>query len=211
MNVDIENTMKQCATSPDYQQIQPHEKTIPYVIPCKPWEVVGADTFSINNNMPLCIVDYNTKFPIIKKADGLSAEDLFSAAKIVFAEFGLPKKIISDTVINFVSDGIKQLCKQLNIDQAIISSYHHQSNGQVEECIKIVNCFIRKCFDNNNGTDLALLQVRSVPISTGLISSATLLFNRQIGALLPKMKREPINIYGNNEYYNALKHVKIIM
>ena len=63
MNEDIENTMKQCATCPDYQQTQPHEKTILYELPCTPWEVVGADIFSLNNNILLYIVDYYNKFP----------------------------------------------------------------------------------------------------------------------------------------------------
>ena len=53
-----QNTIKQCATFLEYQQSQAHKKTIPYDIPCKPWEVVGADIFSINNNTLLCIVDY---------------------------------------------------------------------------------------------------------------------------------------------------------
>ena len=39
--------------------------------------------------------------PFVKKADGLSANDLIRAAKIVFAEFGLPKKIVSDTGLIF--------------------------------------------------------------------------------------------------------------
>ena len=57
MNVDIKNTMKQCATCQDYQQTQLHEKTVLYDIPCKPWEVVGTNIFSINNNNTLlCIV-----------------------------------------------------------------------------------------------------------------------------------------------------------
>ena len=43
-----------------------------YDMPCKPWEVVGADIFSVKNNMLLCVVDYYTKLPIIKKAGGLS-------------------------------------------------------------------------------------------------------------------------------------------
>ena len=45
MNADINNTVKQCATCLEYQQIQPHEKTLPYDIPCKSWEMVGVYVF----------------------------------------------------------------------------------------------------------------------------------------------------------------------
>ena len=38
------------------------------------------------------MVDYCSKFLIVKKADSLAADDLVKVAKIVFIEFGLPKK-----------------------------------------------------------------------------------------------------------------------
>ena len=46
-------------------------------LPCKTWEVGGADTLSVNNNMLLCIVDYYSKFPIVKNIDAFSANELF--------------------------------------------------------------------------------------------------------------------------------------
>ena len=39
----------------------------------------------------LCIVDYYSKFLVIKKVDSLSDKDLIQAAKVVFDEFDLPK------------------------------------------------------------------------------------------------------------------------
>ena len=53
INVKIKNTVKQCPTYMEYMQIQLHENTIPYKIPCKPWEVIGADIFFIKNNILL--------------------------------------------------------------------------------------------------------------------------------------------------------------
>ena len=38
----------------------------------------------------------------MKKADGLSADELIKATKIVFAEFGFPKRIVSDADPNFI-------------------------------------------------------------------------------------------------------------
>ena len=43
----------------------------------------------------------------MKKVDGLSADDLMKASNIVLEEFGLPKKIVSDASVNFVSDHFK--------------------------------------------------------------------------------------------------------
>ena len=76
----------------------------------KPWEVVGAYILTL-----LCIVDYFTKFPFVKKTSDLSAESLIKSVKIVFEEVGLPEKIVLDTGTNFKSDKFRQFCRQLNI------------------------------------------------------------------------------------------------
>ena len=127
----------------EYQQTQPYEKAIPYVMPLKPYKVVGANIFTIKNNILLCILEYYNEFPVVKKAEGLSADNLIRVAKIVFAKFWLPKKIVSDADTNLTSDKLRQFCRQLNTEQAITSSYHHQSYGQVEACIKFMKCTIK--------------------------------------------------------------------
>ena len=64
MNANIENTVKQCATCPEYKQMKPQERMLPYEIQCRPWKVFGAYISMVKNNMHLCIVDYYNKFPI---------------------------------------------------------------------------------------------------------------------------------------------------
>ena len=100
--------------------------------------------FHYNNKNYLCIVDYSSKFPIVKRLEGMSAENLTNAVKIIFVEYGIPQKIISDAGTNFVSDRFQKFYKAINVEQATSSAYHHQSNGQVEACIK----FIKQTFKN---------------------------------------------------------------
>ena len=90
MNADIKIYIKQCATCLEFQQMQPKEKSIHHNISLRPWEVVGADIFHFNNKNYLCLVDYNSKFPVIKRLEGLSAENLINTIKIIFAEYGIP-------------------------------------------------------------------------------------------------------------------------
>ena len=104
INADIKKYIKQCAKCLEFQQTQPKEKSIHHDIPLRPWEVVGADVLHFNNKNYLCVVDYNSKFPIIKRLEGLSAENLINTRKIIFAEYGIPQKIMSDAGTNFVSD-----------------------------------------------------------------------------------------------------------
>ena len=53
------------------------------------------------------IVDYHSKFPVVKKMDNLSADSLISVFKIVIAEYGIPKRIITDAGGNSMSEKFK--------------------------------------------------------------------------------------------------------
>ena len=61
----------------------------------------------------------------------------------MFAEFGLPRKMVSSTGMNFLSDKFKLFSRYVNNEQAITLLCHHQSNRQVESYIKFVKHIIR--------------------------------------------------------------------
>ena len=93
MNANIECTVKQYTMCLEYQQTQPKEKALHFEIPCRQWEVVGAHIFMIYGKTLLCIVDYYSKFPIVKKVNSLSADNLVQMAKLIFAEYGFQRKL----------------------------------------------------------------------------------------------------------------------
>ena len=45
--------------------------------------------FTLNNKHFLCIVDYHSKFPVIKKSENASADSLILMCKRICAEYGL--------------------------------------------------------------------------------------------------------------------------
>ena len=92
------------------------------------------DMCTLNNKNFLCSIDFHGKFTTVKKAEDMSADSLILACKVMFSACGLPKKIMSDVGDNFISDKFKQFCKNMNIEHATSSSYHHQNNGQVGVC-----------------------------------------------------------------------------
>ena len=102
INADIEKYIKNCATCLKFQQTQPKEKIIHHDIPLRPWEVLSTDVFHFNNKNYLCIVDYHSKFPVVKRLEGLSAESLITTIKVIFADYGIPQKLMSDAGTNFV-------------------------------------------------------------------------------------------------------------
>ena len=49
INNDIENHVINYSTCLEFQQTQPKEKTVHHDIPLRPWDVIGADVFWLNN------------------------------------------------------------------------------------------------------------------------------------------------------------------
>ena len=92
INTDIENYIKHSAMCLEFQQMQPKEKIIHHNIPLRPWNIVSADVFHFNNKNYLCIVDYHSKFPVIKRVERLLAKSLVNTVKTIFAKYGIPQK-----------------------------------------------------------------------------------------------------------------------
>ena len=151
-----------------------------------------ADAFDFNNKNYLCIIDYHSKFPVIKRLEGLTAESLITTTKVIFAKYGISPKQMSDTGTNFISDKFQQFCKSINVKQVILLVYHHQSNGQVEAYIKFVKHTFKKCANSSGDTNMALLQICTTLLGQGLLSLATLLFNRQVHGIMPVLDHKPM-------------------
>ena len=100
--------------------------------------MIKADTFTWKNIYFLCIVDYHCRFPIVKRAEDMSAESLLVACKVIFSKYRVLSSIMSDEGSNFISDKFRQFCKSMNIEQVASSFYHHQTNSLVEACIKLM-------------------------------------------------------------------------
>ena len=111
---------------------------------------------------------------------------------------------MSDPSGSFISDKFKIFCKCLNIVQSFSPSYHHQSNGQVEVCVKFVKCTLKKCFDTNADPHIALLQIQMTPLGPGLPRLSTLLFNHPIKGIMPIISRPLVGINNDEGHHEAL-------
>ena len=92
---------------------------------------------------------------------------------------------MSDADTNFVADRFWQFCKSSNVEQAISSAYHHQSNGPAKACIKFIKHTSKKCADSGRDINMSLLQIHMMPLGQGLQSPTTLMFSRQVCGIMP--------------------------
>ena len=85
----------------------------------------------IRNKISLCIVDYYSKFHIVMKVASLAVDNLVYMAKMILADFCLPKKIVSDVLYEL---HYQQMFQQYHRDiitqlSKIVSPTTGQTNG----------------------------------------------------------------------------------
>ena len=80
---------------------------------------VGTDLLTLSNNHFTCVVDYHSKFSIIKQTKEISADNLIITFKIIFAEYGLPSILMLDAGTNFISEKFQDFCWHLDIHHVV--------------------------------------------------------------------------------------------
>ena len=76
MNKDIEHLIDQCKACQEYQNSQQAESLKQHNIPQRPWSVLCTDLFEIKGQHFLIVVDYYSKFPIVKQIDKKNKIDM---------------------------------------------------------------------------------------------------------------------------------------
>ena len=80
-------------------------------VPIIPWTKLGSDLFSLNGNNYLLIVDYTSRFPIVKKLKAQTRKAVTDMYHSIMSEYGWPDTVVSDNGPCFVSQEFKDLLK----------------------------------------------------------------------------------------------------
>ena len=75
------------------------------------WHTVVADLFEIKNSKYLLLVDYYSRFPVLRKLGNTMSKVLVQEMKAVFAELGVPNVIVSDGGQQYTSEEFKDFMK----------------------------------------------------------------------------------------------------
>ena len=105
--------------------------------------------------------------------------------KDVFSNFGIPEIIISDNGPCYKSQEFNDFCAKFDIVHQTGASYNHQANSIAERAIQTIKHLMIK---NQNDMWLALLILKSTPISGIDRSLAELLCNRKFRTNIPSIK-----------------------
>ena len=182
--------MVQCC--PQCQQHQPAPPKLPILqpeLPTRPWEKLGTDIFEYQGKRYLMIVDYFSRFIIVKHIHDLRAETVSNVFLEVLTEYGLPSIIMADCGTQYTSELFKKKCSDSGIQLIFSSPYHHQSNSVAERSIGTVKSLWKKAGENGTAKNTAIWMYRITPIDSSTPSPYELLFGRKPRNLLPSSNK----------------------
>ena len=185
INVDIEHLVRNCESCQTHQPKQQAEPTIHHEIPPIPWTKLGSDLFQVGNRHFLLIVDYFTKFPIVRELTNTSSAEVAKEFRYLCGILGRPSIIISDNGPQYTGASFKRFISEWDINHTTSSPHYPQSNGLAERTVGTVKHIIIKCIESKTDIDIALLHLRATPIDCKTSSPGELLHKRQIQTPLP--------------------------
>ena len=147
--------------------------------------MVVTDLFKTKNSKYLLLVDYYSRFPVLRKLGNTTSKVLVQEMKAVFAELGVSNVIVSDGGPQYTSEEFKDFMKQWQIEHRVSSPRNPQSNSMAERCVQTMKASLIKTMEEGEDVDLALLTHKVTSLSHRLPSPTELLNSRKYKTLLP--------------------------
>ena len=102
-----------------YSRHQPTPSKLPIMqpdMPTGPWEKIGTDIFEYDNEKHLMIVDFFSRYFVLKKLPDIKAQTVSSKFTEALIEFGMPTTIMADFGTQYTSEEFKKKCRNMNIN-----------------------------------------------------------------------------------------------
>ena len=145
-----------------------------------PWHTLGTDLFYHRKQDYLVLVDYFSKFLIVKKLPNSTSGAVVKELSITFSEYGISFIIWSDNGPCYSSQEFKTLVQDLQVTHCTSSPHYPQFNGMVESMAKISKNLIEKAIQSDKPWHSFIQEYRITLLSSTISSPAEILFGRQI-------------------------------
>ena len=187
---DIKQLVKDFDTCNKYQTEQPKLPLMQPDLPTRPWERLGTDIFEFKGPKYLMIVDYYSRFLVIRLLSDISAETICNHFTSVLAEYGLPSIIFADFGTQYISQKFKDNCAKSGDTITFSSPYHHQANSLAERAVGTCKSLWKKAVESSRCPYTALWMYRVTPLDNHLPSPYELLYGRKPKTLMPSSKKD---------------------
>ena len=160
-------------------------------VPVTPWTKLASDLFTFDNQNYLLIVDYMSRFPVIRKLSSMTSQHVTEHIKAIFSEYGAPQAIVTDNGPCYSGEYFKESMQNMGIQHITTSPHYHQANGLAEGYVRIIKSLLQKAKESGDDPHAVIAIYRTTPLSDGLPSPFQLLHNRKPPSDLPQIQRRP--------------------
>ena len=182
INADIEALIKSCKMCQEYGHRNNKDLVLARELPMVPWTLVEMDLFMHNDHSYLLVVDVTSRFPVVRNLTRETTKAIVTSLKNVYADFGLPKRVLSDNGLCFKAREFHEFHKKLGVMVEHCSAYNHQSVGSAERMVQTMKQILSK---NDNDAWLAMLIYKATVIPGIYKSPSEILCGRKFRTNLP--------------------------
>ena len=105
-------------------------------VPPVPWSKVATDIFHYESCSYLLVVDFTSRFPIVREVKSMSAQHIAEHFRLIFSEYGWPDTLVSDNGPCYVAETFTSLMKEYAVNHITSSPHYPQSNRLAEKFFK---------------------------------------------------------------------------
>ncbi|GKF40022.1 reverse transcriptase domain-containing protein, partial [Tanacetum coccineum] len=121
---------------------------------CEIFDVWGIDFMgpfpSLHGNKYILVaVDYLSKWVEAKALPTNDARVVVKFLKSLFARFGTPRAIISDSGTHFCNDQLAKVISKYGVTHSLATAYHPQTSGQMEVSNRGLKCILERTVGEN--------------------------------------------------------------
>ena len=207
---EITQMVKDCGLCNKYLSAQAKLPILQPDLPTRPWEKLGTDIFEFQGSKYLMVVDYFSRFPIVRPLNNISADSVCAQLTNILAEYGLPSSIVADFGTQYTSAKFKEKCTNTGIVLLYSSPYHHQANSLAENAIGTLKQHWKKAQEEGESLETSLWMYRITPLDHNMPSPYELLYGRKPKTFIPSSKCSLMSQHPENDQHQEDNYQKQI-
>ena len=193
INSDLKEMVEKCDICQSQQNSTTSVQKYVSEVPPHPWHTLGSDLFYFQRIDFLVVVDYFSKYLIVRKTPSSTSSAVIKELGMIFSEFGNPLVFRSDNGPCYSSQEFKFFMQNWLVEHRTSSPHYPQSNGLAESMVKVSKNLIEKAIKQDLPWNRLLLDYRCTPISSEIPSPAEILFGRKFRSSISILPSQVLN------------------
>ena len=190
VDADIEQLVKTCLICQKSRPAPASAPLHPWEWPSQPWSRIHLDFAGpFIGHMFLVLVDAHSKWLDVHMMQSITSSKTIEKLRITFANYGLPRKVVTDNGSSFTSEEFRTFMSENGIVHVTSAPYHPSSNGLAERAVQTFKNGIKRTQGSTIQERLSkfLFTYRITPHTTTGIAPSQLLMNRRLRSRLDSL------------------------